>query len=133
MKKAAEIVTLIGTALNLIVGILIIVEVGGDHSGGSSTAITITLAVIVVAFSVGIGIGTFLKGLTASCKNDMLALAILEILFCSRVGGILYLLTDDSHYGVPVVYDKQKKSKKSGNRYAYDGYEKHLPDDDTKD
>lgn len=51
----------------------------------------------------------------------------------SRIAGILYLLSDDSEYGVPVVYDTQKKPKKNGNRYAYDGYEKHLPDDDVKE
>lgn len=133
MKKAADVVTIIALILNVFAGIGMIIWLSHNAGGSISFAMSLTLIIVVFAFSEGIGIGTFLKGLTASRKNDMIVLAILQILFFSRLAGILYLLTDDSEYGVPVVYDKQKKSKKSGNRYAYDGYEKHLPDDDTKD
>lgn len=132
MKKAADVVTIIALILNVFAGIGMIIWLNHNAAGSISFAMTLTLIIVVFAFSEGIGIGTYLKGLTASRKNDMIVLAVLQILFFSRLAGILYLLTDDSEYGVPVVYDAQKKPKKSGNRYAYDGYEKHLSDDDTK-
>lgn len=133
MKKAAGIVTLIMLILNVIVGVGMIIRLPRISGDATSFALTLTIVIVAFAFSEGIGIGTYLKSLTASKKTDMIALAVLQILFFSRIAGILYLLSDDSEYGVPVVYDTQKKPKKKGNRYAYDGYEKHLPDDDVKE
>ncbi len=133
MKKAAGIVTLIMLILNVIVGVGMIIRLPRISGDATSFAVTLTIVIVTFAFSEGIGIGTYLKSLTASKKTDMIALAVLQILFFSRIAGILYLLSDDSEYGVPVVYDTQKEPKKKGNRYAYDGYEKHLPDDDVKE
>lgn len=133
MKKAAGIVTLIMLILNVIVGVGMVIRLPRISGDATSFAVTLTIVIVTFAFSEGIGICTYLKSLTASKKTDMIALAVLQILFFSRIAGILYLLSDDSEYGVPVVYDTQKEPKKKGNRYAYDGYEKHLPDDDVKE